>query len=481
MVRGIAVAIALACGVVSALLSWNVLGLVPHIPDELSYSYQGRIFASGNLSVSAPQIPEAFTIQWDHILRESGKWRAIYPPGWPVLLCFGWFLGCPWLMNPVLLAIAAYGLFRLAQQLFDDRTAIFALIAFACSPFVLMMAAGFMAHTSALCFAIWCAFFLARMQKNDFIFAALCGATAFVIRPYSAVPLLLLLVLWGITRAENRPRAVFQLAVGAAPLLLLFCIYNAIQFGSVFRTGYSYDPEGGFRGSLAQHLYLHLPWYFSQLNRSLWGFPWPDLLIFLPLALPHKKWKTDGLLFLSVLSLLVAYSFFYYKDIVYSGPRFAYEATGFLAILAGRSFRLMEGLIQRVTARRRFWLVILLIFLFPLFKALPAQMQYHRQAYHGQSMEFVNAVEARGVSKNALILISGDPYVFRSFALENELQPEKGQRVYARDLPELREKILQTYGREEVWTINIQLRMLKGVNSYEDRAEIQSITMERLK
>jgi hypothetical protein len=475
--------IAIASGAASALLCWKVLGLIPHVPDEVAYLFQGRVLASGQLSIDPPRVPAAFTVEWDHILRTSEGWRAMYPPGWPLLLAAGWLIHAPWLVNPLLLCFAVVGVFRLANQLFEERTALYAVIAFACSPFVLMMGAGMMSHHSMMCVAVWCVFFLIRGREKDAIFGGALGAFAFAIRPYTAVPLLLPFLIVTLVRSENKMRTLFRLTAGALPVLVLFAIYNQLQFGSFYRTGYSYDPDATFYGSLIQHFLNHIPWYFSRLNESIWGWPWPDLLIFLPLLLPHSKWKFDLMLALSFFGLLCAYAVFYYIDIVYGGPRYVYESIGFLAILAGRSIRILEEKLRFATVKPIYSIIALvLLFSYPLFSTLPERVQYHDRAYHGQSSELLDLVDSNPeIGRNALILISGDPYVFRTFYLENSLDPGKSERVYARDVSGLQGEIIGAYKRAEIWSMEIELRPLETVNHYKDRFEIQSVKFTRIR
>jgi hypothetical protein len=467
----IAIAVAILSSILSAFLCWNILGLIPHIPDELSYLYQGRIFSTGHLSIRPPEVPEAFTVMWDHIIRDSRGWRSMYPPGWPFLLSIGWLIHAPWLINSVLLFFSVIGVFRLATQLFDEKTALFSIIAFVCSPFVLLMSAGFMSHASALCFSIWCVFFLARGKQRDFIKAGAFGAFVFLIRPYTAFALLLPALLWFWWKSKDRNRSMAQVVLGALPFLLIFAAYNHFQFESVMQTGYSYDPDATFRGPFLGYFKEHIPWYFHALNRGLWNWPWPDLLIFVPLIIPKEKWERDFVLAVCFLSLLVGYAVYYYTDIVYSGPRYIFEAMGFLVILTARALLRFGNKIAPY---------LLLLFLYPLVSTLPDQMEYHKMAYHGQSKELLDLVKTKGIGENSLILISGNPHVFRTFYLENSLDPAKSTRVYARDIPGLREKILKAYPRKEVWSMNIDLEMLEGPNFYEDRAMIRAVRFKKI-
>ena len=125
--------------------------------------------------------------------------------------------------------------------------------------------------------------------------------------------------------------------------------------------------------------------------------------------------------------------------------------------------------------------LVLLLFSYPLVSTLFERIEYHDRAYHGQSRELLDLVDSNaGIGRNALILISGDPYVFRTFYLRNSLDPAKSDRVYARDVPGKRDAIVSTYARDEIWNMQIELRPLETVNHYKDRFEIQSVKFVRI-
>src|SRR5262245_26669134 len=180
-------AIAAACA--SAWISWKTIGSIPHISDEVSYSFQGRLMASGRLYALPPPIPEAFAV--DHILMTPERWCSIYSPGWPLLLALGWILRMPWIVNPILLLISILGIGRLGRILYDDRTATLAAILFSVSPFVLLMTSGFMSHVACLCASIWCLVFLAGGNlKRDFWIAGLLAGFALLVRPFTTIALI---------------------------------------------------------------------------------------------------------------------------------------------------------------------------------------------------------------------------------------------------------------------------------------------------
>ena len=49
-------------------------------------------------------------------------WMGMYPPGWPLLLTPGVWLGVPWMINPVLGGFLVLMTAALAREWFDART-----------------------------------------------------------------------------------------------------------------------------------------------------------------------------------------------------------------------------------------------------------------------------------------------------------------------------------------------------------------------
>lgn len=464
-----------------AFLCWHVLGLIPHIPDETSYVFQARIFASGKLWQQAPAVPETFRV--DHIVILDNRWFSIYPPGWPMLLAIGWWIGAPWLINPLLVGVSVLGIWRLASSLYDQRVAIVSCLLFLASPFVLLMGAGFMSHPAAMCASIWCVERIVAATTADrpqrFFSALLLAGIAFLIRPLTAVLLLWPVILWSLwIQRERLHFAGMWIFSGPACMILVFLLYNFLIFGNPLCFGYQYDPAWKDVHYSFRFLPQNFIWYFQTLNKRLWGCPWPDLLIFVPLLIPKWRRKTDLLLAASVLSLLLGYCMFSWKDVVYSGPRYIFEAMGFLAILAARSVICMT---KRLHTRILWILPIAVLVAFPLLGSLRQQIEYHSQIYHGQSREFLDAVDSAGVGKEALVLLAGDPYVLRTFFFENALDPSTGGRVFLYDVPGRESEIRREYPRPEIWRVTIRLAPLPGPNSYTDRWKWKDFDCRRLR
>jgi 4-amino-4-deoxy-L-arabinose transferase-like glycosyltransferase len=457
-------AITAACA--SAWLSWKTLGAIPHISDEVSYSFQGRMIASGCLYGFPPPVPEAFAV--DHILMTQERWCSIYSPGWPLMLAVGWMIRMPWVVNPILLLLSIFGIWRLGRIVYDDRTALLAAVLFCVSPFVLLMSAGFMSHVASLCAAIWCLVFLAGGKRNrDFWIAGFLAGFGFLVRPYTTVTLLWPAVLWYAwsRKSEWRSHSV-RVVIGFLPAVIFLLIYNSILFGGPFKTGYDSDPMWNQIHFRLSHFGQNVAWYLNAMRDAFWGWPFPDLMLLLFLIKPRSGWQTDLVLFLCSLSLLIGYCFLSYRDIVYSGPRFVFEMTGFVALLSARAIfslydRVRKFRVASIAAR----IAIVILCLYPLATRLPAQIQYHSQVYHGQSQEFIRLVNGAKVGQNALVLIAGDPFVFRSFFFNNALIPPDGSRVFVHDLPGREVELQNAFQREETWRVTIELKPLPGPNT----------------
>jgi 4-amino-4-deoxy-L-arabinose transferase-like glycosyltransferase len=395
----------------------------------------------------------------------------------------GWIADVPWIVNPILLLVSICGISKLTSILYDDRTAILASALFIASPFVLLMGAGFMSHMAALCASIWCFVFLASAKDNwSFWVAGILAGFAFLVRPYTAIMLLWPIILWGVWRRKNeRLFTIVNILGGFLPVVVILPLYNSFLYGSPVKTGYDFDPTWNVIHFSFTLVWENLSWYIQALHGSLWRWPFPEFLVLIFLLKPRTGWKRDLLLLVCSLSLLFSYCFLSYRDIVYAGPRFVFEITGFLAILFARGFLALYDSIRpfpMAAGISRIGMGALIIF--PLVTMLPKQIQYHSEIYHGQSHEFIRLVNRTNIGRSALILISGDPFVFRSFFFENFLIPSEGARVFVRALPGKEPDLIRAYPRDQVWRVTIELKPLPGPNPYPDHFLLKEFGVQRL-
>jgi len=501
-------ALAAGAAALALLISWTVLGLVPHVTDSISYLFQGRILAAGHLYEPPPRLPALF---WqENVILEPARWCSLYPPGWPLLLALGWRLHAPWLMTPLLLALAVAGVWLAGRRLYDPATGLLAAAALACSPFALLMAADAMAHVPALCASAWCLAMLAgavedrrppgdaapssasppaaavaaddgaaagRVRRRRLAAAGLLGGFALLIRPLTAVALLGPAVAWCAIELARRRRlsALGWIALGAAPCVAAMAAYDAAVFGGPLVSGYAlYEPARFARGGawvpLSAALLRRLPWYLRELNRSLWGLPWGDLPLLAPVLLARPRRAADAVLAACAGCLVLAYCFYFYGDVVYSGPRMVFESLGPLSLLAARSLRTLAGWfaagLRRLGAaehrERKLRLAATtaagcLLLYFPLGRRLPEQMVHHAGWYMTVSPEPLRAAVRAGLGPDALVFVAGNPWCYGAFFLANDLRPETGRRVFVRDVPPLRAAALAVYPRREVWLARVDV------------------------
>jgi hypothetical protein len=495
--------LALFAAAASAFLSQHVFEGVPHVADGISYSFQGKIFAAGRPWLDPPLVPDAFKTQ--NILLSGTRWCSLYPPGFPLLLAAGWFVGAPFLVNPVLLGLAVVGVFRLGTALFDETTGLLGALLLSVSPFALLMGAGFMAHVASLCVFTWCLAFLAEScrgtLKRPLVLSGFLGAFGVVIRPQAAVLFLLpALIAALVSRRKELARSIGLLGLGgAAPLAFLFA-YNFALSGHPLRMGYVVnDPtlsfsltSFAFGFSPSRLFWVHFPWFLHDLDATVWGFPWGDLVPLVLLLIPAPGRRRDAWLAACVLALVIGFSFFRFYDINLSGPRYAFEALGALALLVARALCAAGGLVASLLGRLRLdrfekvGLVAALGFLavFPLVNLLPKQAEALSHAYHAHTGQPRRRMAVAGVGPSALILVSGNTveWTYGSFLLENGLDPRRAPRVYARDLPEKRAELLAAYPRSEVWSVNITLEPLPHPNAWIDNTwDVVDVVWSRLR
>ena len=474
-----AAALAVVATLLSAWICRRVFEGIPHITDCVSYAFQARVFASGHLRLSPPAVPEAFAI--GNVVMNESLWAGKYPPGFPALLSVGYLLGVPWLVNPVLLGLAVFGVFRLGRSLYDVPTGLLSALLLSISPFALLYGATFFSHVPALCATVWTLDALVRGKKTGdarlLLLAGFFAGLAAAIRPYTAAALLLPAGVWLIWRTAPREalRRAALVAAGAALPLVLHAGFNAAVWGHPFRTGYTaWDPTTDLTGEAGRHVspvssFLeHLPRYLADLNRDPWAEPWPDLLPLLFLLPRRSRRSGDGLLFASALATVLAHSAFFHYDLIHSGPRYVLEAMGPLALLVARGLLagavlLREGL-ARLRAPVALGTAVLLVLAgismyFPLGRRLPELMEVNSRAYGGQTLEPLRRPGAEKVGPDALILVSGTwaEATYAAFSLLNDVEPAKGRRVYALDYRLRRDDLAAAYPRDETWKLYFEI------------------------
>ncbi len=225
--------------------------------DEASYRFAAELLASGRLFVESPPMK----LHFDHaFLINDGRLQTLYFLGWPALQAPFVLAGAPGAANAFYFALGIPAVFLAARCHLGTAWARLVGLLYATSPFLLVLAATELSHTTCLTALGWA--YLAWLRSRAVecgssthaLFAA-CLSIAFFIRPISAVgvggPLALL---WLRDRLARRKGALAAGLAFAAPALLFATLFLGAQrelHGSPWKTGYAhgreYHRENGFR------------------------------------------------------------------------------------------------------------------------------------------------------------------------------------------------------------------------------------------
>jgi hypothetical protein len=205
----------------------------PRIIDATSYFLEARSLASGAFTFDAVEPSASLRGRFLLLAPGAGALGVIFPPGYPLLLALGVWLGVPMLVGPALaaaLVAATYALCRALGQ--DERVAwTAATLSMLCAA-LRYHTADTMSHGLATllgCVALTCA--LRRDWRPAAAVAGACLGLLVATRPVSALVSLLLV---GITLRRAGLRTWATLALAALPGVCLLLLQQRALTGSFF-------------------------------------------------------------------------------------------------------------------------------------------------------------------------------------------------------------------------------------------------------
>ena len=340
----------------------NVFQGLPHVEDEMAYTWQAEVYAHGVLT--APSPPDVEEMYVPFVVNHDGQRAAKYPPGWPVVLSFGVRLGERGWVNPLLGGLAIWLIYRLGSKIFSRGTALLACFLTLTSPFYLILSGCL--HSSAFSLVLSLIFTLAWLDTFDavgkngngsrwpapkwmtILVAGLSLGLLALTRPLTAVGVGLPFFIHGLillVRGNWRGRGQV-LAVGGITLAIgtLFLAWQYGVTGNPFTDPYTlwwpfdkigFGPgvgiyPGGFTPRIALRDTL-------IMLRATWEdlFGWKTYSwLFLPFGIWAMRRKKAAWLALGVfVSLVVAYML-YWAQVTRYGPRYYYEGVPALAMVS---------------------------------------------------------------------------------------------------------------------------------------------------
>lgn len=453
------VGITLTGSVATGLVATFLLDRMPHVQDSVAYLFQAKIFALGRLHVPAPPAAIQSFFAEEYMPMYHGNWFSQYPPGHPLMMLLGVLAGAPWLVEPILAALALALIYLVGERVYGRPVGVIAALLGLTSPFWLFLGSSMMSHATGLFFIVACflAFALAeqRGSRTAALLAGFLAGMAFLTRELTAVGALAPLAVYAAFFSRRSWRTYLPAVPAGLLYVAAFLLYNWGQMGDpllstyaawsshyVLGFGPNVSPAGLFTaGDGAWNVYQNL----AMLAVQLYGWPYAIALafLFLPFILgAARRW--DYLLLASFLGIVVVYAFYWCACLMY-GPRFYYEALGPLLLLTARGIVELVRLPGRLAPRLHLaqdrtlaaffpLIVMVALVLYGVRWYLPGQIPLY-QNYNYSSDAGLQAVAQAHVHHAIVFVVSNPPGFWSSygnvFFANNPLL--HGNIIYARD------------------------------------------------
>lgn len=393
--------------------------------DESCYSFQAKIFRSGRViaeplpgaTPSVKQTPAEIDFQ-NHVLTTRG-WFTHFPPGWPLLLVVGQWLGAPWVLNPLLGAALIAVTYAIGRDVFSANTGQLAVVMTVLSPFFLVNAVRLLSHmlcSVLVAVACWMVLRgLAQKRVAPFAVAFAMLALAIHVRPFTAFAEGLVLggaALWYARDDRRFLTRVLLAGIGFGALAALStmayyyaCTGNPLISPYAARVGADVPSELTFNPRLIFYLLQRFgPHTFKESVFSTFPF------LFLPAGYAvwqeRERVREVRILAWVFLSLVLAYLFHTERSFAYYGSRFHFEGLFAAMVLAARGAELLAG---HWALPRRAVMAVLLLFAamqIAVEKGMTVSLWQVARPYHEMRM----AVEELGSQAPLAFLRNGPGY-----------------------------------------------------------------------
>ena len=451
--RAVALGVTVAGFAGSLAVVW-VFRAFPNSADEYAFLFEADTFLAERLWNPLPPLHESFAFL--HISQVDGRWAALYPPGWPLLLAGVRLFAVPfWLACPLAGIVLLFAVFKLGQRQDGPLGGILAFSFVALSPFFLFNAGSYFTHVpAAAAGALFCwmaADFLDQPRFSRGVLAGVALGILGLIRVFDPLLFGLPFLFAFVWRARRRhyvlaPSIIF----GGLPFLCALLLFYGITSGSILpKIASSEAPLLKFGlYSVDEYGRPHTPIDQLRLAARFMGelavFTSPPLLLGYLAAFTWKAIKKSLNFFDFIFPVTVAaFLLVPFDGGNRYGPRYYFEAFPFLVLT---TISALVPLLQN-RARPRWaaaavslifghaaWCIAAAIFLGWLFRGIV-----------DERMDLYDKVRAKGLHDAVVVIHSGTGR-FRGFTpkdlTRNGLAID-GDVIYALDIPhrlgELRE------------------------------------------
>lgn len=459
--------------VTASLVSIFFYDSVPRVSDEIAQLFQAKIFLSGHLTAPSPQLPEFFTYTDDNVI-VAPKWYCQYPPGFPVLLTAGLWLGSPGIVNPLLAAFSVFLVYFLCRELFDKNTALIASLLFTLSPKVIFTSGSLMNHTAAMFFLLLAVTSMLFALKKQKILLSLCSGLSLGaclnIRPLDAMVLFMPIGMYCAVRCF-RNRALLKIPgvwlCGFSLMAGLLLYYNyqtngdPLTFGYVVRWG-GESHQLGFHEVRGGKMHTPLAGLVNTIgqirlnDKALFEWPVPVSFFILLLFLFARKTLWDFLLLSIILLNMSLYFFWGWSDAILMG-RFYFISLPYFIILATRGIQCLGAFCLKTWQTKSMppacgdpapsIIIVIVLFLFAGFTKIPDFVPQYYLPILQVDRRIECAVKELKI-KNAVIFIEPQDtaeLIVGSGFFMNTPDLAGQDIIFAKDLGEHNKKLLQIY------------------------------------
>lgn len=463
---------------VPAFLNFAAYDRHPHLQDEVAYYLQGRVLATGHLTAPAPPVPEGFLV---YLLETNpAGWYAVTPPGWPALLAFGFFLGVPSLVNPLLSGVSVLLAYLFLRRVYEERFARIGALLLAVSPWMLFLGMSYMNHVAVLTCGLLAAYAGSRFTRDGSLWwASIAGAAAGfagLIRPLDGLIIAAGIGIWAtvalLPKWKIGPLLCFGVGVIAVSALVL--PYNAeltenpfsfpltryveklfgkgsgdLGFGPNRGLGWALDPYPGHSPRDAA-INANLNW--TTANQELFGWATGSLILVF-LAVVRVRFRSLDLVWLASIAAVIGfYSLYYFSG----GPDFA--ARYWFLIIIPLVVLTVRGFLELCSAagrhQDRVLVAVGLLVFSTIFIYLPWRATDKYKNYLDMNPELLKLSRQRHFGRS-LVLVRGKEFPdYASAVVYAPLDPRSDETVFAFDKsPEIRGQLLQAYADRPIQVV----------------------------
>ncbi len=396
---------------------------IPRIDDGVGALFEARILAQFKTTIPLPPCAPFFKT-FGVLGAEShlGHWCGMYPPGWPVLLMIGVWLGAPWVIAPFFGAMLSVLVVMLGEELFDERTGKIAGMLSISSPFMLVLSGLHLSHIPTGFFCALCLLALLRMLRTNKwqygLLAGLAMGMALLCRPLTAAVMGMvfggLLLFYPRKILKNIPGII----VAAIAVMIAAWIYFLFQYnitGDPFLAGHTvgmkewgkygfvelrpgkfYTFDDGIRNTI---------WRIRALNNKVLGWLFPSLVIaVIPFVFGRHKVKYY-LLILPALALLAVFAGYWYFE-GYFPARYIFAAVPLLFILCARSLVLINDISRRENfiLHKAFVAFVYVNIIFMAFVSIPLHFKIYNKSFGDVEDNLAGVIKKFNI-KNAIVFM----------------------------------------------------------------------------